>query len=84
LIEDKDKKYNRLVELSVIEQCQNIIKTAVVQQSYLDNQFPIVHAWVFDLKDGLLKDLKFDFPTQLGKIKKIYNLATPKPIVVDG
>jgi len=77
-IEDEGKKYNRLIELNVIEQCQNIIKTAAVQQSYMDNQYPIVHAWCFDLHDGLLKDLKFDFVASLEKIKKIYNLATDK------
>jgi carbonic anhydrase len=33
-----------------------------------------VHAWVFDLKDGVLRDLKLDFSGTLGSIKKIYNL----------
>jgi carbonic anhydrase len=80
-IEDDNKKYNRLIELSVIEQCQNIIKTAAVQQSYMDNQYPIVHAWCFDLHDGLLKDLNFDFESSLKKIQKIYNLATAKPVL---
>ncbi|KAE9975473.1 hypothetical protein BLS_002598 [Venturia inaequalis] len=80
-IADDNAKYNRLIELSVIEQCRNIIKTAAVQQSYMDNGYPIVHAWCFDLHDGLLKDLKFDFETSLTKIQKIYNLATAKPVM---
>lgn len=80
-MEDENAKYNRLIELSVIEQCQNIIKTAAVQQSYMDNGYPIVHAWCFDLHDGLLKDLNFDFDKSLKKIQKIYNLATEKPVV---
>ena len=63
-------KYNRLIELNVIEQCRNIIKTAAVQQSYQDNGFPIVHAWVFDLRDGLLKDLELDFEKELEGIKR--------------
>lgn len=38
-----------------------------------------MHAWVFDLKDGLLKDLKLDFEGTLKEIKKIYDLdAGPK------
>src|ERR1700744_3117830 len=45
-IEDEGAKYNRLIELNVIESCRSIIKTAAVQQSYLDNQYPIVHGWV--------------------------------------
>lgn len=74
-IKDEDKRYNRLVELNVTEQCRNIIKTAAVQQSYAKNEFPIVHGWVFDFKDGLLTDLKIDFEEMLAKIQKIYNLA---------
>jgi carbonic anhydrase len=75
-VQDDLEKYNRLIELNVVEQCRNIIKTAAVQQSYQDNNYPIVHAWVFDLRDGLLKDLKLDFEETLKNIKKIYNLAT--------
>ena len=32
-IEGEEKRYERLVELNVIEQCRNVIKTAAVQQS---------------------------------------------------
>ncbi|KAK2628697.1 hypothetical protein QTJ16_001800 [Diplocarpon rosae] len=73
-IADPDKKNRRLVELNVIEQCRNVIKTAAVQQSYQKNGYPIVHSWCFDLKDGLLKDLELDFEKVLESIKKIYNL----------
>jgi len=73
-IKDDEAKYKRLIELNVIEQCRNVIKTAAVQQSFQDNEFPIVHGWVFDLRDGLLKDLKLDFEETLAGIKKIYDL----------
>ena len=74
-IADSTERYNRLVELNVIEQCRNVIKTAAVQQSYAKNGYPIVHGWVFDFHDGLLKDLKIDFPAVLEAIQKIYNLT---------
>lgn len=74
-ITDEHARYNRLVELNVQEQCINIIKTAAVQKSYLENKFPIVHGWVFDLKTGLLKDLEIDFPKILSEIQEIYNLT---------
>ena len=77
-IEDDDARFNRLVELNVIESCRNVIKTAAVQQSYQDNAYPIVHGWVFDLKDGLLKDLNVDFEEMLNGIKKIYSLPSSK------
>ncbi|KUI54700.1 Carbonic anhydrase [Cytospora mali] len=75
-IKDDEERYNRLVELNVIEQCRNVMKTAAVQTSYAKNGFPIVHGWVFGFKDGLLKDLKFDFATTLKDIQKIYNLTS--------
>ncbi|KAK4184910.1 carbonic anhydrase [Podospora australis] len=74
-IEDEEARYNRLVELNVIEQCRNVVKTAGVQQSYAQNSFPIVHGWVFGFNDGLLKDLKVDFEGMLKDIQKIYNLT---------
>lgn len=74
-IEDEHARYNRLVELNVQEQCVNVIKTAAVQQSYLNNQFPTVHGWVFDLHNGQLKDLKINFEGVLHEIQEIYDLT---------
>ncbi|PGH02840.1 hypothetical protein AJ80_08790 [Polytolypa hystricis UAMH7299] len=72
---DEDKRCDRLVELNVIEQCHNIIKTAAVQSTYSKNQYPIVHGWVFDFKDGLLKNLYIDHEKVLQDVQKIYNLT---------
>lgn len=74
-IPEGEARYDRLVELNVVEQCRNIIKTAAIQQSYIKNQFPIVHGWVFGFNDGLLKDLKIDHEAMLHSVQKIYNLA---------
>ncbi len=73
-IKNEHDRYNRLVELNVQEQCFNIIKTAAVQKSFMENKSPLVHGWVFDLKNGLLKDLKIDFEMLLKDIQSIYNL----------
>lgn len=78
-ITDDEAKYARLIELNVLEQCRNVIKTATVQNSYHKHRFPIVHGWVFDLRDGLLKDLNLDFEETLESIKKIYNLEGERP-----
>ncbi len=75
-ISDENDRYNRLVELNVQEQCVNITKTAVVQRSYINNQFPEVHGWVFDVQSGKLIDLKLDFTKMLHDIQEIYNLGT--------
>lgn len=72
-IEDEDKKYDRLVELNVQEQCVNLIKTAAVQKAYRDRNLK-VHGWVFDVHTGKLIDLKIDFVGILKNIMEIYHL----------
>lgn len=75
-IADEHARYDRLVELSVLEQCTNVIKTAAVQRSYVERGYPEVHGWVFDLRNGLFKDLKLDFQAKLSEIQKIYDLTS--------
>lgn len=56
-IADETKKVNRLVELNVIEQVQNLAKTSVIQRGWKTNNSPHLHGWVYDLHDGLLNSL---------------------------
>ena len=72
-IEDEEKKYDRLVELNVKEQCVNLIKTAAVQKAYRDRGLQ-VHGWVFDVHTGKLIDLKINFEKYLKDIMEIYHL----------
>ena len=72
-ITDENKRYNRLIELNVQEQCVNLIKTAAVQQAHKDRGL-LVHGWVFDVHTGELIDLKIDFPKILSSIMEIYRL----------
>lgn len=74
-IEDQTLRYNRLVELNIYEQCLNVIKTAEVQKSYLENGFPRVAGWVYHLENGILKDLNINFEESLNKVRKIYDLT---------
>lgn len=72
-IEDDQRRFDRLVELNVQEQCINVIKTAAVQEAYA-NRGISVHGWVFNVRNGQLIDLKIDFPKVLEDIMKIYRL----------
>ncbi|NRR91228.1 carbonic anhydrase [Winogradskyella undariae] len=72
-IECEEKKYDRLVELNVKEQCVNLIKTAAVQKAYRERGLK-VHGWVFDVHTGKLIDLKIDFDKYLKDIMEIYHL----------
>ncbi len=72
-IDDEDKKYDRLVELNVQEQCVNLIKTAAVQKAFRDRGLK-VYGWVFDVHTGKLIDLNIDFEGILNNIMEIYHL----------
>ncbi len=72
-IKDEEKRYDRLVELNVKEQCVNLIKTAAVQKANRDRNLK-VHGWVFDIHTGQLIDLNIDFEGYLKNIMEIYHL----------
>jgi carbonic anhydrase len=51
------ERHHRLCELNVIEQAANVCRTTVVRDAWSRGQELAVHAWVYDLQDGLLRDL---------------------------
>jgi len=56
-LQDEQSRLNRLCELNVIEQVLNVGQTTIVQSAW-DRGKPLeVHGWIYDLHDGLLKDL---------------------------
>ena len=57
-IDDMKARQNRFVELNVIEQVYDLAKTSIIQNAWLKRGGPIVHGWVYDIGDGLIKDLK--------------------------
>jgi carbonic anhydrase len=46
-----------LCELNVVEQARNVCATTIVQDAWTRGQPLQVHAWIYGLRDGLLKDL---------------------------
>jgi carbonic anhydrase len=51
------EQLNRLCELNVIEQVNNVSQTTVVRDAFARNQPLSVHGWIYGLSDGLLRDL---------------------------
>ena len=58
-IGDESVRNDRLCELNVIEQAANVVRTSIVQDAWGRGQALTVHAWIYALRDGLLRDLKF-------------------------
>lgn len=73
LIEDEQERYNRLVELNVIEQCNNICKTVDVQKAYSKRKI-YVHGWVFDIRTGKLINLRMNIHKIMKAMSGIYKL----------
>jgi carbonic anhydrase len=56
---DVDAQVNRLCELNVVEQAAHVCKTTVVQDAWARGQSLSVHAWIYALDDGLLREFGF-------------------------
>lgn len=56
-IEDMDERANRLTELSIEEQVMNLAKTTIIQHAWKADKRPMIHGWVYGLKDGILHDV---------------------------
>jgi carbonic anhydrase len=50
---------NRLCELNVIEQVANVCCTTIARDAWSNGQQLSVHGWIYDISDGLLRDLNF-------------------------
>jgi carbonic anhydrase len=51
------EQHQRLCELNVIEQVNNVSQTTVVRDAFARNQSLSIHGWIYGLDDGLLRDL---------------------------
>ncbi|WP_461788315.1 carbonic anhydrase [Pedobacter sp.] len=56
-IQDPLQKFDRMVELNAIHGAKNVMSTSIVQNAWAAGQELGVHAWVYSLKTGLIKDL---------------------------
>jgi carbonic anhydrase len=56
-LDGEEARHRRLCELNVREQVVNVSQTTVVREAWARGQHLAVHGWVYDLHDGLLRDL---------------------------
>jgi len=72
-IEDKTQRARRFVEVNVMEQVHDLCKTSIVQNAWKNKQPLHVHGWVYDIHDGIIKDLNVSF-TCTKDLHKVYHL----------
>lgn len=56
-IADKEEQFKRLCELNVVEQVANIYSTTIVKNALKNNKNLTVHGWIYDIHDGIIKNL---------------------------
>ncbi|WP_310397698.1 carbonic anhydrase [Hymenobacter sp.] len=76
-IKDDAQRAKRLVELNVIEQVRNLAKTNIIQNAMRGDNPPRLHGLVYDLHDGLLKDLEVDGLAVFREMEHIYGTEAP-------
>lgn len=57
LVPTDSERLNRMVELNVVEQVRNLAHTSIIQAMWKNENQPHLHGWVYDLNNGLLKEL---------------------------
>lgn len=69
------ERARRFVELNVMEQVHDLGKTSIVQNAWMNDQQLHIHGWVYDIADGLIKDLGVTFRSTKD-LHKVYHLDT--------
>jgi carbonic anhydrase len=62
---DDDARWRRLCELNVTAQVRAVCETDIVAEAWANRQPLAVHGWIYDLRDGLLRDLNVTTSTPL-------------------
>lgn len=60
-ISNETDRFNRFVEVNVIEQVCDLAKTSIVQSAWNSGQELTLHGWVYGLNSGFVTDLKVNF-----------------------
>ncbi|MET3731116.1 carbonic anhydrase [Moheibacter stercoris] len=73
-IENEQERFDRFVELNVLEQVSSLAKTSIVQKAWENGQELHLHGWVYGVGSGIVKDLNFDL-SHISEMEKEYQLC---------
>ena len=73
-VAEESSRWARLCELNVIEQALNVCQTMIVRDCWQRGQPLAVHGWIYNLQDGLLRDLNF-CAAQANEVAAAYQAA---------
>jgi len=70
---EKEARAARLCELNVMAQVQNLAMTKIVQHAWDRGQRLSLHGWIYDIRDGLIRDLGMRMDDR-GQVPEIYHV----------
>jgi carbonic anhydrase len=73
-IKDEKIRCDLMCELNVIEQTANICRTTVLGDAWEHNQEITVHGWIYDIHDGLIRDLNINVG-RTDNLQEVYQQA---------
>ncbi len=73
LIFDDTERFNRFVELNVIEQVHDLAKTSIVQNAWRGGKQLSLHGWVYGVGSGIIKDLEVNIDSE-EELDEVYQL----------
>lgn len=73
-VTDEEQRDRKLCELNVIEQAYNVCHTSIIQNAWQREQELVIHGWVYDLQDGILRDLNITIGS-MEEISTVYHIA---------
>ena len=65
------QRFDRLVELNVVEQVMKLAQTSIIQRAWKNDTRPVLHGWVYGLEDGIIHNI-FDMQPNTA-LDDIYN-----------
>jgi len=60
-VENEKDRLDLMCELNVVEQVSNVCHTTIVQNAWKADAELSIHGWIYDIADGILKDLDVCF-----------------------
>jgi len=72
-IKDEQERFDRFVELNVVEQVYDLAKTSIVQNAWKNNQEVHLHGWVYGVSSGIIKDLNVNVSNE-SQLEGVYQL----------
>jgi carbonic anhydrase len=80
-LSDEPQRHDRLCELNVIEQVVNVSQTTIVREAWARGQVLAVHGWIYDIRDGLLRDLEVCVTAE-AELEACAAAVLPRPLSV--